>query len=375
MLTAIHALIYSDDPAATRRFFADVLRWPFVSEGDAGDAGLGGDGTGGSDPSEWLIFGTGPSELGVHPTVQGEWSGPRHHQVALMCDDLAATMEELAGRGAEFTGEPQDQGYGLTVGLKVPGADDLLLYQARHALAHSLPARSGASAHRHHEAPVPLESLESSAEPAHGGRRLPVTETEWNEHYAPEVVWSGDPNGALVPEVTGLAPGRAVDVGCGEGADAVWLASQGWQVTAFDVAGSALERGRAAADAAGVSVEWKRAGLLSADLPAAAFDLVTACYPALARTPEQLAERALLALVAPGGRLVMLAHAELDDEEALAHGFNPDDYVFAGELLAAVPDGWSVERNEQRPRSIAGGAGAGHTTDTVLVLRRNEETA
>ena len=59
MLTAIHALIYSDDPAATRRFFADVLRWPFVSEGDAGDAGLGGDGTGGSDPSEWLIFGTG----------------------------------------------------------------------------------------------------------------------------------------------------------------------------------------------------------------------------------------------------------------------------------------------------------------------------
>ncbi|HVK44407.1 MAG TPA: hypothetical protein VM429_05840 [Micropruina sp.] len=79
--------------------------------------------------------------------------------------------------------------------------------------------------------------------------------------------------------------------------------------------------------------------------------------------------------MAPGGRLVMLAHAELDDEEALAHGFNPDDYVFAGELLDAVPDGWSVERNEQRPRSIAGGAGAGHTTDTVLVLRRNEETA
>ncbi|HVK44408.1 MAG TPA: methyltransferase domain-containing protein, partial [Micropruina sp.] len=77
-----------------------------------------------------------------------------------------------------------------------------------------------------------------------------MTETEWNEHYAPEVVWSGDPNGALVAEVIGLAPGRAVDVGCGEGADAVWLASQGWQVTAFDVAGSALERGRAAADAA-----------------------------------------------------------------------------------------------------------------------------
>ena len=141
MLTAVHTLIYSDDPPATRRFFAEVLRWPFVSEGAAGDAGVGGSGTGGTDPSEWLIFGTGPSELGVHPTSEGEWFAPRHHQVALMCDDLTATMDELAARGALFTGEVRDQGYGLTVMLQVPGADDLLLYQARHALAHPLAAK------------------------------------------------------------------------------------------------------------------------------------------------------------------------------------------------------------------------------------------
>lgn len=141
MLTAVHTLIYSDDPPATRRFCAEVLRWPFVSEGAAGDAGVGGEGTGGTDPSDWLVFGTGPSELGVHPTREGDWSAPRHHQVALLCDDLTATMQQLSERGAEFTGEPRDEGFGVTVRLRVPGADDLLLYQAKHALAYPLGAR------------------------------------------------------------------------------------------------------------------------------------------------------------------------------------------------------------------------------------------
>lgn len=142
MLTAVHTLIYSDDPTATRAFFADVLGWPSVSEGADGDAGVGGGGTGGTDPAEWLIFATGPSELGVHPTSgvhRGEeWSAPRQHRVGLMCDDLNATMAELAGRGARFSGEASDLGFGYGVLLQVPGADDLLLYQAKHALAHPL---------------------------------------------------------------------------------------------------------------------------------------------------------------------------------------------------------------------------------------------
>lgn len=144
MLTAVHAMIYSDDPAATRAFFADVLRWPFVSEGESGDAGVGGTGTGGTDPAEWLIFGSGPSEVGVHPTSgvhQGrEWAAPRQHSVSLMCDDLAATMAELAGRGARFGGEPSDLGFGRGVRLQIPGADDLLLYQPWHAAGYPLGA-------------------------------------------------------------------------------------------------------------------------------------------------------------------------------------------------------------------------------------------
>lgn len=142
MINAVHTLVYSDDPTATRAFFKDVLQWPFVSEGDHGDDGVGGAGTGGGDPAQWLIFGTGPSELGVHPT-SGEhdgqtWTTPRHHAIAVMCDDLDITMSELVARGAEFGGEPRDMGFGRGAQLRVPGADDMLLYEPRHAVAYHL---------------------------------------------------------------------------------------------------------------------------------------------------------------------------------------------------------------------------------------------
>jgi hypothetical protein len=143
MITAIHTLVYSDDPTATRAFFKDVLRWPFVSEGARGDAGVGGAGTGSDDPAEWLIFGTGRSELGVHPTFEiyegREWQAPRHHSISIMCDDLDATVSELSRRGAEFAGEGQEMGFGRGILLRVPGADDMLLYQPRHATAYALP--------------------------------------------------------------------------------------------------------------------------------------------------------------------------------------------------------------------------------------------
>ena len=127
MIKAIHALIYSDDTAATRAFLRDVLRWPFVASAD--------------DEPEWLIFKSGPSEVGVHPT-RGEdgvvYAAAGHHDVSFMCDDLATTMAELTARGAQFAGEPLDMGFGLGVLLKVPGAGEMLLYEARHNEAYSL---------------------------------------------------------------------------------------------------------------------------------------------------------------------------------------------------------------------------------------------
>ena len=194
---------------------------------------------------------------------------------------------------------------------------------------------------------------------------------EWDERYASaEQVWSGRPNGALVAEVAGLRPGRALDVGCGEGADVVWLAQQGWDVTGLDVSQVALDRAAMHARQAGASVRWVHADLVQAQLPAGAFDLVSAQYPALLRTPGDDAERALLAAVAPGGTLLVVHHADIDPEEAKARGFDPADYVGPADVAALLDDGWRVEVDEKRSRDITGGAGAHHTHDLVLRARR-----
>lgn len=194
---------------------------------------------------------------------------------------------------------------------------------------------------------------------------------EWDERYASaERVWSGRPNGALVAEVAGLRPGRALDVGCGEGADVVWLAQQGWDVTGLDVSQVALDRAAMHARQAGASVRWVHADLVQAQLPAGAFDLVSAQYPALLRTPGDDAERALLAAVAPGGTLLVVHHADIDPEEAKARGFDPADYVAPADVAALLDDGWRVEVDEKRSRDITGGAGAHHTHDLVLRARR-----
>ena len=196
---------------------------------------------------------------------------------------------------------------------------------------------------------------------------------QWDERYAgaPQV-WSGHPNGALVAEVVGLTPGRALDVGCGEGADAIWLAQRGWAVTAIDVSTVALERAATAAEAARVQVDWRPLGLLEATLPTEGYDLVSAQYPALLRTPGNDAELALLCAVAPGGTLLVVHHADIDVEHARANGFDPADYVGPAEVAALLGDGWRVDVDERRERHVSGGAGAGHSHDLVLLATRRQ---
>ncbi len=94
-----------------------------------------------------------------------------------------------------------------------------------------------------------------------------------------------EPNGALVAEVADMDPGRALDVGCGEGADAIWLADRGWDVTALDVSGVARQRAAEHAEESGVKISWVHAGLVAAALDPASFDLVSAQYFVLPRTP------------------------------------------------------------------------------------------
>lgn len=119
MITAVHTLIYADDYDAARAFFRDVLEWPHIDTGGG-----------------WLIFKTGPSEMGVHPTreeVDGEtWSTDQKHEISLVCDDLEATMSELQAKGAEFRGGVEDAGFGLITYLQVPGGPEIMLYQPRY---------------------------------------------------------------------------------------------------------------------------------------------------------------------------------------------------------------------------------------------------
>ena len=208
--------------------------------------------------------------------------------------------------------------------------------------------------------------------PAGGYVGDPAVQAEWDRRYAErEQLWSGQPNGALVAEVANLTPGRVLDVGCGEGADAVWLARQGWDVTALEVSGLALRRAAQLARDAGVTVRWVHAGLAEAALPPGSFDLVSAQYPALLRTPNAAAERALLAAVAPGGLLLVVHHAGMDTQPVHDGGFDPADYVWPHMVAGLLNDDWTVELNEQRPRIAPdGGAGAHHAEDLVLRVRR-----
>ena len=118
MITAVHALLYADDPDAARAFFRDVLDWPAV------DAGGG-----------WLIFRSGPSEIAVHPA--GPPTGV-HHEVSFMCDNLGTTMAELRVKGAAFEGEIEEQRWGRLTRLVVPGAGAVLLYEPKYPPAHTL---------------------------------------------------------------------------------------------------------------------------------------------------------------------------------------------------------------------------------------------
>lgn len=198
-----------------------------------------------------------------------------------------------------------------------------------------------------------------------------TNQSEWDERYSEsDQIWSGQPNQALIVEVADLPPGRALDVGSGEGADAVWLARRGWTVTALDVSRVALDRAARQAEIAQVQVDWVHAGVEDAPLPAAGFDLVSVQYPALRRTPEASAEHRLLAAVAPGGTLLVVHHAGIDVEDAKRRGFDPNDYVLPDNVTAVLDDQWEVVVSEERARDERAGAGAHHHRDQVLRVRR-----
>jgi SAM-dependent methyltransferase len=207
----------------------------------------------------------------------------------------------------------------------------------------------------------------------HGEHAHGAQAAEWDARYTEREgsMWSGRPNGRLVEEVADLAPGRALDVGCGEGADAIWLARRGWTVTAIDISDVAVARARAAAEEAGVSVEWISADVLQTLLPAGAFDLVSMQYPALPKSAGEAPVRTLLNRVRSGGLLLAVYH-DLDDEHRehmKSRGIDPSDYVGADDLALLLGDDFTVELHAIQPRRDPP-PGTPHIADVVIRARR-----
>jgi SAM-dependent methyltransferase len=195
----------------------------------------------------------------------------------------------------------------------------------------------------------------------------------WDARYSEGEgpMWSGRPNGRLVAEVAHLAPGRALDVGCGEGADAIWLAGRGWAVTAIDISDVAVRRAREAAEAAGVPVEWVCGDALRTPFPAGSFDLVSMQYPALPKAAGESAVRALVGTVRPGGLLLAVYHdlGEEHREHMRSRGEDPDDYVGADDLGRLLGDDFTVELHAVEPR-VDPPPGTPHVADVVVRARR-----
>ncbi|RDI50144.1 methyltransferase family protein [Nocardia mexicana] len=188
----------------------------------------------------------------------------------------------------------------------------------------------------------------------------------WDTRYRSRGrLFSGNPNGVLVTEIAGVPPGQALDVGCGEGADAVWLAECGWQVTAVDIASTALQRA-AAADRSG-RIAWARADLNVTPPPADAFDLVSAHYFPLRRLPDHAALRGLLDAVTPAGTFLFVGHdlAGLTPEDT--HGIDLADYYQPSDIADLLDNNWSIQINETRKRTTSA---SHHTHDTVLRAKR-----
>ena len=194
----------------------------------------------------------------------------------------------------------------------------------------------------------------------------------WEERYRSHGVHHGaSPTPALVAEAADLAPGRALDAGCGEGADAVWLASRGWRVTAVDISATALGTARSRADAAEVAgrIDWVHADLTEWT-PSASFDLVTSSYVHPPGSTADLVAR-LAAAVAPGGTLLVVGHQHSEHPATDPHAPIAESHVAVDDLAAVLdPAQWEVVVAEARHRTTVHDGHPVELADAVLRARR-----
>lgn len=195
-------------------------------------------------------------------------------------------------------------------------------------------------------------------------------QTAWDERYSgPALVWGSGPNQFVAAELTSLPAGSAIDLGTGEGRNAIWLAERGWRVTAVDFSAAGLARaGRLAAER-GVSVDWARADLIGYQPAPGGYDLVLIAYIHL--PPDDLARlfRTAAAAVAPGGTLLVIGHDR--DNVTRGYGGPPDpDRLYTAAAVTAELDGLVVRRADQVLRPVQTPEGERTAIDTLIRAER-----
>lgn len=197
----------------------------------------------------------------------------------------------------------------------------------------------------------------------------------WNDRYAAtELVWSKEPNQFVAQELGDLPPARALDVACGEGRNAIWLAGRGWQVTASDFSPVAVDKGRQLAERVGVAVDWLVADALTEDFPEV--DLAVLAYLQLPPAERRTAIRNAFAALAPGGTMLVVAHDSTNLAEGTGGPQDPTVLYTAEDVLADLEGlPLEVQRAERVPRTVSvddahGGESSRTAWDALVRLRR-----
>lgn len=195
----------------------------------------------------------------------------------------------------------------------------------------------------------------------------------WDERYSGEgTIWSGGPNAQLVAEAADLAPGTALDLGCGEGGDVIWLARRGWTVTGADFSAAGLARAARLAEEAGVGerTDWWRVDAREFDPGGRTFDLVTSHYLHPPDGGMVDVVRRLAAAVAPGGHLLVVGHAPPPSQGDHEPNARHRAMFLATDLLPGLPDDLEPVVVEQRPHPHTHAGETLHVDDSVLLARR-----
>ena len=191
---------------------------------------------------------------------------------------------------------------------------------------------------------------------------------DWDKRYAAvENLWATRPNRFLVAEVAELPPGRAIDLACGEGQNAIWLASVGWDVTGVDYSEVAIAKANARAERDGVTVEFTSADLVEYEPEHAAYDLVLVLYLHIPSTQRGAVHAKASAALAPGGTFLLLGHDRANLTDGVGGPSDPDLLYTADEIAIELP-GLEIEKATTVLRDVAGEDR--DAIDTIVRARR-----